>query len=102
MGLADTWGTEENDVPVLLDEAQGGELGDELSVEVRLEIEVEISQGLVDRIASKAESTTQPASPGRFMLQLQEPFQDLGGRELLSQSPVQLDAQVLFGSGEPE
>src|SRR4029453_12266864 len=66
------------------------------------EIKVEISQGLVDRIASKAESTTEPPGLSRFVLQLQEPFQDLRGGQLLSQSPVQFDAQMLFRGGEPE
>src|SRR6266540_651578 len=100
--LPDAGRTEQDDVPVLLHEPQRGELGDELSIEVGLEIEVEIGQGLVDGIAGEAEPATKTPRLSGFVLQLQEPLQNLRGGQVFRQRSVELATQMLFRGREPE
>ena len=55
MALADPGRSEEQRVAVLLDEAQGGQLGDDRPVDAGLEVELELRQALVERVVGEPE-----------------------------------------------
>lgn len=56
MGLAAAGLAEEQDRPALVDEAEGGEVVDELAVDGGLEVEVELVDGAAEREAGVAQS----------------------------------------------
>jgi hypothetical protein len=82
--------THEEQVGGLLDEAQRGELVDELSVERGLGVEVEVGQRPWRGQAGEAEPPGEPARFRRFDLDLEQPFEEGGVRELLAARPLKL------------
>src|SRR6266567_798080 len=91
---------EQNHVASFLDEAERGELRDELAVEGGLKVEVKASQRLVHREVGEAQAAASAACLGRHHLGLEQSLQDLSCGELVLESTVELAAQVLGGGGE--
>src|SRR2546430_5708593 len=102
MGLADTRWSEQDHVPLLLDEAERGEFSDERAVERGLEVEVELAQRFVHRVVGETET---PSCPPRFSsgnLDVEQGLKDLGCGQLLLECAVELRAEVLSGGGQTQ
>ena len=80
MALADPRRSQEQRVAALLDEAQGGQLGDDRPVDRGLEVELELGQALVERVVGEAQPSRQPAGRGRLDLGREQALEDLDRR----------------------
>src|SRR5581483_11364961 len=83
--LADAGRPDQQHVALVLDEAQGGELVDELAVESGLGVVVDLGQRLRAGEAGKAQPPLEPAALGRLDLDREQPFEEtrVGGLALL-------------------
>src|SRR5487761_669092 len=80
--LADTGRSDEQDIAGLFDEAQRGQVLDQLAVDGGLSIEVEVVEGPGRRQAGEAESTLEPSLLGSLDLDSEELGEERGVREL--------------------
>ena len=77
VGFAAAGLAQEQDGPVLLDEAQGGEVCDEFGVDAGLELEVEVLDGLVERELRVAQPGCEAPVAGVDGLLVEESGQEL-------------------------
>jgi hypothetical protein len=94
--------SEEQRVAALLDEAQGGQLGDDRPVDRGLEVELELAEALVERVMGEAQPARQPSGGRGFHLGNQQALEDLDRRARLGRRPLELGGEALRGGGEPE
>ncbi|RDI73167.1 hypothetical protein Gocc_3109 [Gaiella occulta] len=95
--LAHPGWADEQEVGGLLDEAQRCELVDELSVERGLGVEVEVVQGPGRGQAGETQPPGEAAGLGRLDLDLEQPLEEGGVRELLLAGALELARERLGG-----
>src|SRR6266540_2703694 len=100
--FADAGRPDQQDVAVLLDEAERGELFDHAAVERRLGVVVDVGERLLGREAGEAEPALEPAPLDRLHLESEQPLEEARVRRLSLLGVLKGGGELLGDRAEPQ